>query len=245
MIIFPAVDIKDGQAVRLRKGRADEVTIFSSDPVGMAKQWQAAGARFLHIVDLDGAFAGSEVNLSLISEMRGALSIPIQVGGGIRSEKAARKYVDAGADRCIIGTMALENPDAYASLCATLPGKIGVSLDAEGGRLKTKGWVADSGLTIDDVLPRLEETGTAFIIYTDIDRDGMQTGVNLPALEALALKSTIPVIAAGGVATLEDIKALYPLSRSANLEGAISGRALYEGTLDLKEAMEWIAAQEK
>ncbi|CAK7011483.1 MAG: Phosphoribosyl isomerase A [Desulfovibrio sp.] len=245
MIIFPAVDIKDGQAVRLRKGRADDVTVFSPDPVAMAKQWQDMGARYLHIVDLDGAFAGSEVNLPLITRMRQALAIPIQVGGGIRSREAAQKYVDAGADRCIIGTLALEDPDGYAALCEALPGKIGVSLDAEGGKLKTKGWVADSGLTIDDVLPRLEKTGTAFIVYTDIDRDGMQTGVNVPALETLAKKSAIPVIAAGGVATLDDIKALYPISRKANLEGAISGRALYEGTLDLQEAIQWIAAQEQ
>lgn len=245
MIIFPAVDIKDGQAVRLRRGKANEVTVFSPDPVAMAEKWQAMGARYLHIVDLDGAFAGSEINLPLITRMRKALSIPIQVGGGIRSEAAARNYVNAGADRCIIGTMALENPDSYAALCDALPGKIGVSLDAEGGRLKTKGWVADSGLTIDDVLPRLEKTGTAFLIYTDIERDGMQSGVNLAALEALAKKSAVPVIAAGGVATLDDIKALYPLSVTANLEGAISGRALYEGTLDLNQAMRWIAEQEQ
>ncbi len=221
------------------------MTVFSPDPVAMAIKWQEMGARFLHIVDLDGAFAGSEVNLPLISRMRNELSIPVQVGGGIRSEATARKYVDAGADRCIIGTMALEDPDGYAALCAALPGKIGVSLDAEDGRLKTKGWVADSGLTIDDVLPRLEKTGTAFLVYTDIDRDGMQTGVNIAALAALAKKSRVPVIAAGGVATLDDIKALYPLSQTANLEGAISGRALYEGTLDLKEAMAWIAAREQ
>ena len=245
MIVFPAVDIKDGQAVRLRKGRADEVTVFSPDPVDMAVKWQDMGARYLHIVDLDGAFAGSEVNLPLITKMRDRLSIPVQVGGGIRSQSVAQKYVDAGADRCIIGTMALEDPDGYAALCEALPGKIGVSLDAEGGKLKTKGWVADSGLTVGDVLPRLEKTGTAFIIYTDIDRDGMQTGVNIPALKALAETSSIPVIAAGGVATLDDIKALYPLSVSANLEGAISGRALYEGTLDLGEAMRWIAEQEQ
>lgn len=244
MIVFPAVDIKDGKAVRLRRGRADEVTVFSEDPVAVAAAWQDMGARYLHIVDLDGAFAGSEINLQLISEIRGTLSIPIQVGGGIRSSAAARKYVDAGADRCIIGTMALEDPEGYAALCASFPGVIGVSLDAEGGKLKTKGWVADTGLTVDDVLPRLTQAGTAFIVYTDIDRDGMQTGVNVPALEALAVKSAVPVIAAGGVATLDDIKALYPVSRRTNLEGAISGRALYEGSLDLKEAMAWIAAQE-
>lgn len=243
MIIFPAVDIKDGKAVRLRRGRADDVTVFSPDPVDAALHWQKMGAKFLHIVDLDGAFSGLEVNLPLIRRIREALSIPIQVGGGIRTKEAAQKYVDAGADRCIIGTMALEDPEAYAALCAALPGKIGVSLDAEGGKLKTKGWVADSGLSVDDVLPRLVKTGTAFIIYTDIDRDGMQSGVNVAALRALAEKSPIPIIAAGGVATLDDIKALYPISKSAKLEGAISGRALYEGSLDLKEAMDWIAGQ--
>ena len=243
MIVFPAVDIKDGKAVRLRRGRADDVTVFSDDPVTMAAKWQDEGARYLHIVDLDGAFAGSDVNLALITKIRRTLNIPIQVGGGIRDFAAAKRYVDAGADRCIIGTLALENPEAYATVCSSLPGRIGVSLDAEGGWLKTKGWVADSGLTVDDVLPRLANDGTSFIIYTDIDRDGMQTGVDSSALATLARKSPVPVIAAGGVATLNDIKALYPLSVSANLEGAISGRALYEGTLNLGEAMRWIDAQ--
>ena len=146
--------------------------------------------------------------------------------------------------RLIIGTMALEQPEAFASLCKTFPGQIGVSLDAEGGRLKTKGWVADAGLSVDDVLPRLQKDGAAFIIYTDIERDGMQCGVNLTALRHLAETSTVPVIAAGGVATLADVQALYPLSTQANLQGAISGRALYEGTLDLVEANAWIAAQQ-
>ena len=244
MIVFPAVDIKDGKAVRLRRGRADDVTVFSEDPVAMALGWQALGARYLHVVDLDGAFAGSEVNLPLIGRMRKALTIPMQIGGGIRSKEAALRYVNAGANRCIIGTMALEDPKGYAELCAAFPGKIGVSLDAEGGKLKTKGWVADSGLSVGDVLPRLEQAGSAFLVYTDIDRDGMQTGVNLSSLESLAKKSAIPVIAAGGVATLEDIKALYALSRKTNLEGAISGRALYEGSLSLREALDWIERQE-
>ena len=147
--------------------------------------------------------------------------------------------------RLIIGTMALENPRAFAALCAAFPGKIGVSLDAAGGHLKTKGWVADSGLTVDDVLPRLLDDGAAFIIYTDIERDGMQTGINLPALTRLATASTVPVLAAGGVATLEDVKRLYPLSRTSRLEGAISGRALYEHTLHLTETMQWIAQQDQ
>lgn len=244
MIIFPAIDIKGGKAVRLRRGRAEEETVFSPDPVAVAAAWEKKGARFLHVVDLDGAFEGSGVSFSIVRAIREAVGIPMQTGGGIRDLETARRYLDAGADRIIIGTMALEAPEAYEALCAALPGKVGVSLDAENGRLKTKGWVADSGLTVDDVLPRLLGAGTAFIVYTDIERDGMRSGVNVPALEALAAKSTVPVIAAGGVATLEDIKALYPLSRNTSLAGAISGRALYEGSLDLAEAMRWMAGQE-
>ena len=243
MIIFPAVDIQDGKAVRLRQGRADDSTIFSPDPVAAARHWQEQGARWLHVVDLDGAFDGLPRSRDIVRAICSALDIPVQLGGGIRSEQIAEAYLDAGVERLIIGTLALEQPEAFAALCRRFPGRIGVSLDAEGGRLKTKGWVADAGLSVDDVLPRLLGDGAAFIIYTDIERDGMQTGVNLPALTHLAEASTVPVIAAGGVATLVDVQALYPLSRTARLEGAISGRALYEGTLDLKQANDWIDAQ--
>lgn len=245
MIIFPAIDLKEGRCVRLRRGRADDETVFSSDPVAMARQWQEQGGRWLHVVDLDGAFNGAPTNFTLVRDICNAIDMPVQLGGGIRDIKTAKAYLDAGVERLIIGTVALENPALFQELCDTFSGRIGVSLDAEGGKLKTKGWVADSGLTIDDVLPSLQDAGAAFIIYTDIDRDGMQTGVNVPALQHLATVSRIPVVAAGGVSTLDDVKALYPLSCSANLEGAISGRAIYEGTLDLREAMDWIAAQEK
>lgn len=243
MIIFPAVDIQDGKAVRLRQGRADDSTTFSPDPVAAARHWQEQGARWLHVVDLDGAFDGLPRSRDIVRAICSALDIPVQLGGGIRSEQIAEAYLDAGVERLIIGTLALEQPEAFAALCRRFPGRIGVSLDAEGGRLKTKGWVADAGLSVDDVLPRLLGDGAAFIIYTDIERDGMQTGVNLPALTHLAEASTVPVIAAGGVATLADVQALYPLSRTARLQGAISGRALYEGTLDLKQANDWIDAQ--
>ena len=219
MILFPAVDIKGGQAVRLRRGRADDSTVFSDDPVAAALQWQEQGAKFLHLVDLDGAFEGVSPNTDLVRRICEALSIPVQLGGGIRDEETAHRWLDAGVAR--------------------------VSLDAENGRLKTRGWVGDTPYTVDDVVPRLAEDGAAFLVYTDIERDGMQTGVNVPALTHLARTSKVPVIAAGGVATLDDVKALYPLSVSANLEGAISGRAIYEGTLDLREAMGWIAAQER
>lgn len=243
MIIFPAVDIQDGKAVRLRQGRADESTVFSPDPVAAARHWQEQGARWLHVVDLDGAFDGLPRSRDIVRAICSALDIPVQLGGGIRSEQIAAAYLDAGVERLIIGTLALEQPEAFAALCRRFPGRIGVSLDAEGGRLKTKGWVADAGLSVDDVLPRLLDDGASFIIYTDIERDGMQSGVNLPALTHLAEVSSVPVIAAGGVATLADVQALYPLSRTARLEGAISGRALYEGTLDLKQANDWIDAQ--
>ncbi len=243
MIVFPAVDIKGGQCVRLKKGRADQETVFSSDPVEAALHWQNLGAQWLHLVDLDGAFAGKPVNLPLITRLCKALSIPVQMGGGIRDLDTARAYIGAGVTRLIIGTLALEDPEAYGRICAALPGKIGVSLDTEDGRLKTKGWVGDSGLAIVDVLPRLHQQGTAFIIHTDIDRDGMQSGVNLALLTDLAGISPVPLVAAGGVATLDDIRNLYPLSKSGNLQGAITGRAIYEGTLDLREALRWIAAQ--
>jgi phosphoribosylformimino-5-aminoimidazole carboxamide ribotide isomerase len=244
VIIFPAVDIKGGQAVRLKQGKADQETVFSSDPVAMAKKWQEQGGKWLHVIDLDGAFSGEPVNRELIKNICSSVNMPVQLGGGIRDLETAKAYLDAGVSRLIIGTIALTEPELFGSICKAFPGKIGVSLDAEGGILKTKGWVEDSGLTIYDVLPRMEEQGVAFIIYTDIDRDGMQTGVNLPALTKLAQTSSVPVIAAGGVATLDDIKALYPLTKEANLEGAISGKAIYTGTLDLKEASDWIATQD-
>ena len=235
MIIFPAVD--------LQNGKAEESTVFNDDPVEAALHWQKQGAEWLHLIDLDGAFQGKSVNADLVARISAALNIPIELGGGVRDEDAARMWFDAGVTRLIIGTMALEKPAEYARLCSLFPGRIGVSLDAVDGRLKTRGWVTDAGVTVDEVLPRLVGDGTAFIIYTDIARDGMQSGVNMPMLTHLAETSPVPVVAAGGVATLEDIKALYPLSVNASLQGAISGRAIYEGTLNLPEAMAWIRAQ--
>ncbi len=245
MIIFPAVDIQNGKAVRLKQGRAQESTVFAEDPAEAARTWQARGARWLHVVDLDGAFDGAAQSRDIVRRICREISIPVQLGGGIRDEATARAYLEAGVSRLIIGTLALEQPELFARLCRAFPGQIGVSLDAEAGRLKSRGWVADTGLSVDDVLPRLQDDGAAFIIYTDIERDGMQSGVNLAALSHLAQSAQVPVIAAGGVATLEDVQKLYPLNRSANLAGAISGRALYAGTLSLEEANAWIDAQEK
>jgi phosphoribosylformimino-5-aminoimidazole carboxamide ribotide isomerase len=244
VILFPAVDIQNGQAVRLKKGVAADSTVFSPDPVAMARSWQDKGALWLHVVDLDGAFQGVPASCEVIRRICAALDIPVQLGGGIRDEISARAYLDAGVRRLIIGTMALEDPEGFARLCRRFPGQIGVSLDADKGRLKTRGWVADAGLGVEEVLPRLARDGASFIVYTDIERDGMQTGVAFDALDRLARISPLPLIAAGGVATLADVQKLYPLSRQAKLQGAISGRALYEGTLDLAEAMRWIHDQQ-
>lgn len=243
MILFPAVDIQDGKAVRLKQGRAHESTVFAEDPTDAAKAWEARGAQWLHVVDLDGAFDGAAKSREIVRRICTELSIPVQLGGGIRDMETARAYLDAGVTRLIIGTLALEQPDLFAEMCRTFPGRVGVSLDAEGGKLKTRGWVADTGLTVDGALPRLLEDGAAFIIYTDIERDGMQCGVNVAALEHISRLSTVPVIAAGGVATLADVQKLYPLTLTTSLAGAVSGRALYEGTLNLEEANAWVAAQ--
>lgn len=243
MILFPAVDIKDGQCVRLSQGKEDQVTVFSPDPVAMAQQWADRGCEYLHVIDLDGAFSGQPRNAELIRRICTAIDIPVQLGGGVRDLTIAKAYLDAGVQRLIIGTLALEQPERFAELCSAFPGQVGVSLDAVDGMLKTKGWVEDAGQHIFDVLPQMEKAGAAFIIYTDIARDGMQTGVNLEALEALCEKTTIPVIAAGGVHTLDDLKALYPLC-AKGLEGAISGRAIYTGTLDVSAAQDWLRAMQ-
>lgn len=242
MILYPAIDIKDGQAVRLKQGLADQVTVFSPDPVAAAVHWLDLGAKALHVVDLDGAFSGLPKNKDLIARICSRAGVPVQLGGGIRDVATAVAYVEAGVARLLIGTMALADPDTFGALCEALPGKVGVSLDADGGRLKTKGWVEDSGLTVDDVLPRLEAQGAAFLVYTDISRDGMQTGVNIEAMEALLSKTKLPVMAAGGVAVLDDLKALYHL-HAKGLEGVITGRAIYTGTLDFAEANAWLESR--
>lgn len=245
MILIPAVDIKDGRCVRLKQGLADQVTVFSDDPTAMARHWLDKGCQRLHVVDLDGAFSGRPKNFDLVSEicrLCAARSVPVQLGGGVRDVETGQAYIEAGVERVIVGTMALEAVETFGRLCAALPGKVGVSLDAVEGRLKTKGWVADAGLTVFDALPRITEQGAAFLVYTDISRDGMHAGVNMTALEALLDATKLPVIAAGGVSTLEDVKALVPLAVKG-LAGVITGRAIYEGTLDFEAGMALLATQ--
>ncbi|MDP3428617.1 MAG: 1-(5-phosphoribosyl)-5-[(5-phosphoribosylamino)methylideneamino]imidazole-4-carboxamide isomerase [Humidesulfovibrio sp.] len=236
MILFPAVDIKDGCCVRLEQGRADAVTVFGDDPAASAMHWVALGAEWLHIVDLDGAFSGCPRNFDLVGRICAEAKVPVQLGGGIRDLATATAYVRAGVTRLIIGTIALEQPELFAELCAALPGKVGVSLDAVDGRLKSRGWVTDAGMSVADVLPRIESAGAAFIIYTDIARDGMQSGVNIPALTALCDATSLPVVAAGGVTNLDDLKRLAPLC-AKGLQGAITGRAIYAGTLNFIDGL--------
>lgn len=240
MIIFPAVDLKNGKAVRLKQGRADEVSVFSDDPVLMAKHWQSLGAQYLHLIDLDGAFEGKSVNAGIVKKICSELNIPVQLGGGIRTEETADFWLNLGVTRIIIGTMALENFDLFEKICKKYPGRVGVSLDVAGKKLKTRGWVEDSGKEIDEILPKLQNAGCAFVIYTDIERDGMHSELNFAEVERLAKLSPLPLIAAGGVSTMESVKKLLPLCKATSLQGIISGRAIYEGTLNLQEAMEYI-----
>jgi phosphoribosylformimino-5-aminoimidazole carboxamide ribotide isomerase len=244
MIVFPAVDIKEGKCVRLKQGRAGEVTVFSDDPAAMAKHWAGLGARWLHVVDLDGAFQGVPANCELIERICASVSVPVQLGGGIRDIQAARNYFQAGVARLIIGTLALEDKGAFQTICQEFPGRVGVSLDAEDGRLKSKGWVHDSGRMVPDILPELKELGAAFVVYTDIGRDGMQSGVNIRAVQEVVQGTELPVIAAGGVTRLQDIQELFPLSRQG-LEGVITGKAIYSGSLELGQALAWVAAKEQ
>ncbi len=239
MIVFPAVDIKKGHCVRLRQGNAEEVTTYSVNPAEMALHWENKGARWLHVVDLDGAFRGFPVNREIIADICSQLSIPVQLGGGIRDIETARAYMEAGVERLIIGTMALEDKEVLGRLCKEYPGRIGVSLDAADGILKTRGWVEGTGKQATEVVPEMESMGVACLVYTDISRDGMQTGVNIPALESLLSRTKLPVIAAGGVSYLEDIRELVPLV-GKGLYGVITGRAIYSGSLDFQEALYWL-----
>ncbi len=236
MLIIPAIDLRGGKCVRLRQGRAEEMTVFSDDPVATGLRWQAAGAKWLHVVDLDGAFSGSPKNLTAIRKLRQALDIPMELGGGIRSLDTIRAYLDLGLDRLILGTVVLKDPDLAARACAEFPGKIALGLDAKNGLLAVEGWTETSRQTALEVAKALEPLKPAALIYTDIARDGVKQGVNIAATRALAEAVNLPVIASGGVSTLADIEALLPLE-SVGVVGVISGRALYDGSLDLAAAI--------
>ncbi|MDE5831706.1 MAG: 1-(5-phosphoribosyl)-5-[(5-phosphoribosylamino)methylideneamino]imidazole-4-carboxamide isomerase [Desulfovibrio sp.] len=235
MIMYPAIDLQNGRAVRLRQGKRDESSIYAENPLDAAKKWLDLGAEWLHIVDLDGAFDGRSDNFPIIEKLA-KLPVKIQIGGGIRTIDYAGRIFDLGIDRAIIGTIAIEQPEFLREFTQMFPGRIGVSLDAADGVLKSRGWAETSGLKIPDIAPSLEEGGAAFLIYTDIERDGMRSGVNFAALENLLRITSLPVIAAGGVASMEDIRRIANLAPIGSLDGAISGRALYENSLDFREA---------
>jgi len=237
MLIIPAIDLKDGKCVRLKQGLMEESTIFSENPGEVAKQWTDLGARRLHLVDLNGAFAGKPVNepaiKAIVKEVDGA--IPIQLGGGIRNLDTVEKYLNNGVDYIIIGTAAVKNPGFLHEACYAFPGQIIVGLDAKEGEVAIDGWAKLTGHNVIELAKKFEGYGVEAIIYTDIGRDGMLNGLNIEATEKLAEALTIPVIASGGVTNLEDIKNLCSIAYSG-VSGAITGRAIYEGTLDFKAA---------
>jgi phosphoribosylformimino-5-aminoimidazole carboxamide ribotide isomerase len=236
LLVIPAIDLKDGACVRLRQGLMEESTVFSDDPVAMAGRWLEAGARRLHLVDLNGAFAGEPVNGEVVMSIAAAYpQLPIQIGGGIRSLETIEHYVRAGVSYVILGTQAVKRPQFVAEACAAFPGRVIVGLDAREGLVATDGWAEVSELKAADLARRFEGDGVSAIVYTDIARDGMMQGVNVEATVAMAEASSIPVIASGGITNLEDIRALSAQTHRG-ICGAIIGRAIYEGTLDMAEA---------
>jgi len=242
MLLIPAIDLKDGKCVRLRQGRMEDETIFADDPLDMAQRWVDAGARRLHLVDLNGAFAGQPVNAQVIRRIADAFpDLPIQVGGGIRDEDTVQLYLDAGVQYVIIGTKAVSAPHFINDLCLEFPGHIIVGLDARDGKVAIDGWSKLSHHDVIDMARHFERDGVEAIIYTDISRDGMMQGVNVEATVKLASEITTPVIASGGISSLDDIKALRAVA-DEGIMGAIIGRALYEGSIDLAEAHKLVDA---
>ena len=240
MIIIPAIDLKDGQCVRLQQGRKEDVTVYSRDPLTTARKWESAGAKVLHIVDLDGAFSGETKNMSSILEIRKHVKLGMQVGGGIRDIVTVDKLLSAGIDRIIIGTSVIEDPGFVLEACTRFPGRIFIGIDAKDGLVAVRGWEEMSDMEAKELAKRVETVGVAGIIYTDIARDGMLTGPNIPAMQEMVDTVKIPVIASGGIATIEDVKNLLQIK---NLWGAITGKAIYSGSLDLKEAIKLAATE--
>ncbi|MFC3630418.1 1-(5-phosphoribosyl)-5-[(5-phosphoribosylamino)methylideneamino]imidazole-4-carboxamide isomerase [Paracoccus angustae] len=234
MILYPAIDLKDGNCVRLLRGEMEAATVFGTDPAAQARAFQDAGAEWLHLVDLNGAFAGRPVNAAAVEAILAAIDIPAQLGGGIRDLATIEGWLEKGLSRVILGTVAVENPDLVRQAAVRFPGRIAVGIDARAGRVATRGWATETEVTATDLARRFEDAGVAAIIYTDIDRDGAMQGPNIAATEALARAVGIPVIASGGVSSLDDLRAL---AETRVIAGAISGRALYDGAIDLAEAL--------
>jgi phosphoribosylformimino-5-aminoimidazole carboxamide ribotide isomerase len=240
-MIFPAIDLKDGQCVRLKLGEMSQATVFNDDPAAQARTFQFQGFEYLHIVDLNGAFAGKPVNGPAVDAILAAITIPVQLGGGIRDLSTIEAWLAKGIRRVILGTVAVRDPKLVREACRKFPGRIAVGIDARGGKVAVEGWAETSELSAIEMAQRFEGAGVAAIIYTDIDRDGVLKGLNLPATAELAAATSIPVIASGGLAGIADIEALLR-PENAKLEGAIAGRALYDGRLVPSEALALITA---
>lgn len=239
MILYPAIDLKDGQCVRLKLGDMAQATVFNDNPAAQAKAFEAQGFTWLHLVDLNGAFAGQPVNGAAVEDILDAVSIPVQLGGGIRNLGQIEDWLAYGVARVILGTIALREPDVVREAAREFPGRIAVGIDARGGRVAVEGWAETSDIAAADLARRFEDAGVAAIVFTDIDRDGLLKGLNIDQTLALARGVNIPVIASGGLASIEDVKRLLEPD-CAILDGAISGRALYDGRLDALEALSLI-----
>jgi phosphoribosylformimino-5-aminoimidazole carboxamide ribotide isomerase len=234
MILYPAIDLKDGQCVRLLHGEMDKATVFGDDPSAQAAKFEAAGCDWLHLVDLNGAFAGAPVNAAAVEAILARIKVPAQLGGGIRDMGTIEMWLTKGLARVILGTVAVENPDLVREAARAFPGQVAVGIDARNGRVATKGWATETEIMVTDLARSFEDAGVAALIYTDILRDGAMQGPNIAVTEALARAVTIPVIASGGVSSLAD---LLTLRDTGTIAGAISGRALYDGAIDLAAAL--------
>jgi phosphoribosylformimino-5-aminoimidazole carboxamide ribotide isomerase len=239
LTLYPAIDLKDGACVRLQRGEMDRATIYGDDPGAQAAEWAAAGFSWVHVVDLNGAFAGRPVNREAVLSILRAVKIPVQLGGGIRDMAGIGAWLEAGVNRVILGSAAAKNPALVREACHVFPGRIVVGIDAKAGMVATEGWAETSALKAGELAGRMQDFGIAAIIYTDIARDGMKTGLNLEETSVLADAVSVPVIASGGIGGLADVLALKAASlRSPNIKGAIIGRALYDGSLTAEEALD-------
>jgi len=236
MLVIPAIDLKEGRCVRLLQGREDREIVFSHSPSAVAKRWEEAGAELIHVVDLDGAFKGKPVNREAIREIVDAVSVPIQLGGGIRSLASIEETFASGVNRVVLGTVAIQDPGLVEKACKEFPGRILVTIDAKDGMVVVKGWVEESTVTASELAKRLKTVGVAAVVFTDIKRDGMMVGPNIQAAKELAQSVSIPVIISGGISSLNDIRKIIPL-KAAGITGMIIGRAIYDGSVDLRAAI--------
>ena len=243
LTLYPAIDLKDGQCVRLRRGAMDDATVYSSDPAGQARDWQDAGFRWLHVVDLNGAFAGKPVNGAAVAAILAAVAVPVQLGGGIRDMAGIEAWLSAGVRRVILGSAAVKNPALVREACRAFPGRIVVGIDARDGKVATDGWAEITSIDARDLALSFEDAGVAAIVYTDIGRDGMLSGLNLVQTVALAASIATPVIASGGVGGPRDLIDLRRASAGTRIEGVIVGRALYDGRIDPRNALALLSGQ--